>query len=73
MNPIKNPIKKPSQITALLGLSAMILSLVTFIINIYFSTEPTTIRAENLIDALYMLITSVLFLIIAAYFNHTGR
>ena len=68
-----NPIKKPSQITALLGLSAMTLSLIVFIVNIYFSSEPTSVRAENLIDALYMLVTSVLFLIIAAYFNHTGR
>ena len=68
-----NPIKKPSQITALMGLVTMTISLVTFIINIYFSSEPTAVRAENLIDALYMLVTSVLFLIIATYFNHTGR
>ena len=68
-----NLIKKPSQITALLGLASMILSLIVFIVNVYFSSEPTTIRATNLIDALYMLVTSVLFLIIAAYFNHTGR
>lgn len=68
-----NPIKKPSQITALMGLVTMTFSLCVFIVNIYFSSEPTTIRADNLIDALYMLVTSVLFLIIAAYFNHTGR
>ena len=68
-----NLTKKPSQIIVMLGLSAMILSLCVFILNIYFSSEPTSVRAENLIDALYMLVTSVLFLIIAAYFNHTGR
>ena len=73
MNLNLNLIKKPSQITALLGLSAMTLSLVTFIINIYFSTEPSSIRAQNLIDTLYMLITGVLFLVISLYFNHTGR
>ena len=66
-------ISKPSQITALMGTSSMVLSLCVFIVNIYFSSEPTSVRAENLIDALYMLVTSVLFLIIAAYFNHTGR
>lgn len=65
-----NPIKKPSQITALIGLVTMTISLCTFILNIYFSSEPTAVRAENLIDALYMLVTSVLFLIMAAYFNH---
>ena len=63
-------ISKPSQITALMGLVTMTLSLCMFIVNIYFSTEPSAVRAENLIDALYMLVTSVLFLIIAAYFNH---
>lgn len=68
-----NPIKKPSQIIALMGLVTMTLSLFTFILNIYFSSEPSAVRAENLIDALYMLVTSILFLIIAAYFNHTGR
>ena len=73
MNPIKNAIKKPSQITALMGCIVMLISISVFIWNIYFSTEPTSVRAENLIDALYMLVTSVLFLIVAAYFNHTGR
>ena len=73
MNPIKNLIKKPSQITALMGCLVMLIAISMFIWNIYFSSEPTTIRAENLIDTLYMLVTSVLFLIIAAYFNHTGR
>ena len=68
-----NLIKKPSQITALLGLSAMIFSLILFIWNIYFSGEPTSIRAQNLIDALYILVTSILFLVIASYFDHTGR
>lgn len=73
MNLIKNLIKKPSQITALLGLSAMILSLCVFITNVYFSNEPASVRAENLIDTIYMFSTSALFFLIAAYFNHTGR
>ena len=68
-----NLIKKPSQITAFMGLALMIFSLGVIIANIYFSSEPTAVRAENLIDALYILVTSVLFLIVAAYFNHTGR
>ena len=63
-------ISKPSQITALMGLVTMTISLVTFILNIYFSSEPSAVRAENLIDALYMLVTSVLFLLLSLYFNH---
>lgn len=68
-----NLIKKPSQITALLGLASMILSLIIFITNVYFSNEPNSVRAENLIDTIYMFSTSALFFLIATYFDCTGR
>ena len=68
-----NLIKKPSQITALMGLASMILSLIIFIVNTYFSTEPASVRAENLIDTIYMFATSALFFLMATYFDHTGR
>ena len=66
-------ISKPSYITALIGLIVALVSMCVFILNIYFSSEPTSVRVENLIDAVYMLVVSLGFLLISLYFNQTGR
>lgn len=64
---------KPSFITGLMGLVVALISLGLFIVTIYFSTEPTPTRVENLIEALYILVTSLGFMLISLYFNQTGR
>lgn len=64
---------KPSTITGLMGLVVALISLGLFIVTIYFSTEPTPTRVENLIEALYILTTSLGFMLLSIYFKHTGR
>lgn len=64
---------KPSFITGLMGLVIALVSLIIFILTIYFSTEPTPTRVENLIEALYILVTSLGFMLLSLYFTHTGR
>ena len=64
---------KPSFITALMGLVVAHISLGLFIVTIYFSTEPTSVRVENLIEALYILTTGLCFMLLSLYFKHTGR
>ena len=64
---------KPSFITGLMGLVIALVSLIIFILTIYFSTEPTPTRVENLIEALYILTISLGFMLLSIYFKHTGR
>ena len=64
---------KPSFITGLMGLITALVSLIIFIVTIYFSTEPTSVRVENLIEALYVLTTGLCFMLLSLYFKHTGR
>ena len=64
---------KPSTITALMGLVTALVSLIIFIMTIYFSTEPTSVRVESLIEALYILTTGLCFMLLSLYFTHTGR
>jgi len=64
---------KPSTTTATLGCIVMLIAFVMFIWNIYFSAQPTTIRIQNLFEALYILVTSLGFMLISLYFNQTGR
>ena len=64
---------KPSFITGLMGLVVALISLGLFIVTIYFSTEPTPIRTQNLIEAMYILVTSLGFMLLSLYFTHTGR
>ena len=64
---------KQSTTTALMGCIVMLIAISMFIWNIYFSTQPTQIRAENLIEALYILATSLGFMLLSLYFNDTGR
>ena len=64
---------KPSFITGLMGLITALVSLIIFILTIYFSTEPTPIRTQNLIEALYILTTGLCFMLLSLFFKHTGR
>ena len=64
---------KPSFITGLMGLVVALISLGLFIVTIYFSTEPTPIRTQNLIEALYVLTTGLCFMLLSLFFKHTGR
>lgn len=64
---------KPSAMTALMGCIIMLIAFSIFIWNIYFSAQPTPIRTQNLIEAIYILVTSLGFLLISLYFNQTGR
>lgn len=64
---------KPSFITGLMGLVTSLIALILFILTIYFSTEPTPTRVENLIEALYILATGLCFMLLSLYFKHTGR
>lgn len=64
---------KPSTITGLMGLVVALTALGLFIVTIYFSTEPTQTRIENLIEALYVLTTGLCFMLLSLYFKHTGR
>ena len=64
---------KPSTITGLMGLVIALGALILFILTIYFSTEPTPTRVENLIEALYILTTGLCFMLLSLFFKHTGR
>lgn len=64
---------KPSFITSLMGLVVALIALGLFIVTIYFSTQPTSVRVENLIEALYILATGLCFMLLSLYFKHTGR
>ena len=64
---------KQSTTTALMGCIVMLIAFGIIIWNAYFSTQPTQIRAENLIESLYILATSLGFMLLSLYFTHTGR
>lgn len=64
---------KQSTTTALMGCIVMLIAFSIFIWNIYFSTQPIPIRTQNLIEALYILVTSLGFMLLSLYFDHTGR
>lgn len=64
---------KHSTTTALMGCIVMLIAFSIFIWNIYFSAQPTPIRTQNLIEALYILVTSLGFMLLSLYFTHTGR
>ena len=64
---------KHSTTTALMGCIVLLIALGMIIWNTYFSTQPNPIRAENLIDTIYIFATSALFFLMATYFDHTGR